>query len=57
MNLEKHLAELRRKHFELEEKISVEQKRPGISELEIKTFKKKKLHIKDKIWKVAKRAS
>ena len=52
MNLEKHLEELRRKHFELEEKISFEQKQPGHSELEIKVFKKKKLYIKDKIKRI-----
>ena len=52
MNLEKHLEELRRKHFELEEKISFEQKQPGFSELEIKMFKKKKLYIKNKKKKI-----
>ena len=41
MNLERHLVELRRKHFELEETINTEQKRPGSSELEIKALKKK----------------
>ena len=55
MNLDKHLEELRRKHFELEEKIVFEQKQPGYSELEIKMFKKKKLCIKDKIKKIVKK--
>ncbi len=55
MNLEKHLEELRRKHFELEEKIIFEQKGLGFSELEIKMFKKKKLHIKDRIKKIVQR--
>lgn len=56
MNLDKHLEELRRKHFELEEKISFEQKQPRYSELEIKMFKKKKLHIKDKIKKIVQKS-
>jgi hypothetical protein len=55
MNLEKHLEELRRKHFELGEKISFEQKGLVLSELEIKMFKKKKLYIKDRIKKIAQR--
>jgi hypothetical protein len=52
---EKHLEQLKRKHFELEEKINFEQKKLSYSESEIKMFKKKKLHIKDKIKKVAER--
>ena len=52
MNLEKHLVELRRKHFELEETINTEQKRLGFSEFEIKKLKKKKLFIKDRINRV-----
>ena len=53
MNLEKHLVELRRKHFELEETINTEQKKLGSSEFEIKRLKKKKLYLKDRISKVA----
>ena len=53
MNLEKHLIELRRKHFEIEETTISEQKRPGFSELEIKRLKKKKLYLKDRISRVA----
>ena len=52
MNLEKHLEELRRKHYELEETISYEQRQVGAPELEIKKLKKKKLHIKDRIREV-----
>jgi hypothetical protein len=52
MNLEKHLEELRRKHYELEETISYEQRQAGSPELEIKKLKKKKLHIKDRIREV-----
>ncbi len=52
MNLESHLLELRRKHFELEETIITELKRPGFSELEVKKLKKEKLYIKDRISKV-----
>ena len=57
MNLEKHLVQLRRKHFELEEIISSEQKRPGFSELELKVLKKKKLYLKDRIIKAAQGAA
>ena len=53
MNLERHLVQLRRKHFELAEIISMEQKRPGVSDLEIKRLKKEKLYLKDRISKVA----
>ena len=53
MNLESHLEELRRKHFQLDEKINFEQKQIQFSELEIKMFKKKKLYIKDQIKKIA----
>ena len=52
MNLERHLVELRRKHVELEEIINTEQKRPGVSDLEIKRLKKEKLYLKDRISKV-----
>ena len=52
MNLQKHLVELRRKHFELEETINTKQKRLGSSEFEIKKLKKKKLFIKDRISRV-----
>ena len=53
MNLENYLEELRRKHFQLDEKINFKQKQPQFSEFEIKMFKKKKLHIKDQIKKIA----
>ena len=53
MNIEQHLIELKRKHYELEETISSKQKRPGFSELELKKLKKKKLYIKDLIMKAA----
>ena len=52
MNLEQHLVVLRRKHFELEETINIQQKQPSFSEIEIKKLKKKKLYIKDRISKV-----
>ena len=55
MNLENYLEELRRKHFELDEKISLEQKQPQFSELKVKMLKKKKLYIKDKIKKIIQR--
>ena len=52
MNLEQHLVVLRRKHFELEETINIQQKQPSFSEIEIKKLKKNKLYIKDRISKV-----
>ena len=52
MNLERHLVELKRKHFELEETINSEQKNPGFSDLKIKRLKKEKLQLKDRICKV-----
>ncbi len=57
MNLERHLVELRRKHIELEEIINTEQKRPGVSDLEIKRLKKEKLYLKDRISKVVQGAA
>ena len=55
MNLENYLEELRRKHFQLDEKINFEQKQPQFAELEIKLFKKQKLCIKDQIKKITSR--
>ena len=55
MNIENYLEELRRKHFQLDEKINFEQKQPHFAELEIKLFKKQKLCIKDQIKKIASR--
>ena len=55
MNIENYLEELRRKHFQLDEKINFEQKQPQFAELEIKLFKKQKLCIKDQIKKIASR--
>ena len=49
MNLEKHLAELKRKHFMLDEAIISEQKRPAACTLEITKLKKQKLFLKQQI--------
>ena len=55
MDLERHLEELKRKHFELDEIIYKEQKQPAFSGMEIRKLKKKKLYIKDRIEKVLQR--
>ena len=55
MNLERHLVELKRKHFELEETINLEQKNPSFSDFKIKKLKKEKLQLKDRISKVEKK--
>ena len=51
MNIEKHLEELRRKHFELKEMIDFEQKRPSVSYIKLTSLKKQKLKLKDRIEK------
>ena len=49
MSLSSHLAELRRKHTELSDKIEETQRHPGSSDLEITELKRQKLHLKDEI--------
>jgi len=51
MNIEKHLEQLRRKHFELQEMIDLEQKRPSVSHIRLTNLKKQKLKLKDRIEK------
>tara|TARA_Y100001934_G_C12056631_1_gene633303 strand:- start:54 stop:299 length:246 start_codon:yes stop_codon:yes gene_type:complete len=51
MNIDKHLEELRRKHFELQEMIDYEQKQPAVSQIKLTTLKKQKLKLKDRIEK------
>ncbi len=49
MSLDSHLAELRKKHQILSEKIENEQRSPGSDDLSIIELKKEKLHLKEEI--------
>ncbi len=49
MSLDSHLAELRKKHQILSEKIETEQRSPGSDDLSITELKKEKLHLKEEI--------
>lgn len=53
MSLSSHLSELRRKHSVLEDKIEVEARSPGSSDLEIKALKREKLRLKEEITKLS----
>lgn len=53
MSLSSHLSELRRKHAVLEDKIEVEARSPGSSDLEIKALKREKLRLKEEITKLS----
>lgn len=52
MSLESHLAELKRKHGELEREIDDAQLHPSVDELDIAQLKRRKLAIKDEIAKL-----
>lgn len=49
MSLSSHIAELRRKHETLSEKVEVAQRSPGVDDLEIADLKKQKLRLKEEI--------
>lgn len=49
MSLESHLAELRRKHVDLEREIDEALLHPSIDDLEIAQLKRRKLAIKDEM--------
>lgn len=49
MSLSSHIAELRRKHETLSEKVEAVQRSPGASDLEIIELKKQKLRLKEEI--------
>ncbi len=51
MSLDSHLAELQRKHREIEQKIEEQLRYPGYDDLEVGALKRQKLAIKDKIEK------
>lgn len=52
MSLESHLAELQRKHGEIEREIDEAMAHPSITDLEIAQLKRRKLAIKDEIYKM-----
>lgn len=52
MSLASHLAELERKHGEIEREIDEAMAHPSVDDLEIVTLKRRKLAIKDEIQKL-----
>ena len=54
MSVDSHLAELERRHEALKREIHEAQSHPGFDELEVAQLKRRKLHIKDEIAKLAK---
>ncbi len=52
MSLESHLAELQRKHGEIEQEIDEAMAHPSASDGEIAELKRRKLAIKDEIHKI-----
>lgn len=49
MSLHAHLQELERKHRALDTKILEEARHPGVSDVDIRTLKKRKLLLKEEI--------
>jgi len=49
MSVSSHLEELKRKHEALSEKVEVEQRSPGSSDLDVAEMKKEKLRLKEEI--------
>ncbi|MCR4268016.1 YdcH family protein [Nitratireductor sp. ZSWI3] len=52
MSLESHLAELKRKHGELERELDDAMLHPSVDELDIAQLKRRKLAIKDEMEKL-----
>ncbi|EKF40491.1 YdcH family protein [Nitratireductor indicus] len=52
MSLESHLAELKRKHGELERELDDAKLHPSVDELDLAELKRRKLAIKDEIEKL-----
>ena len=52
MSLESHLAELQRKHGDIERQIDEAMAHPSVDDLEIAKLKRRKLAIKDQIEKL-----
>ncbi|MFK7944796.1 MAG: YdcH family protein [Paracoccaceae bacterium] len=53
MSVESHLDHLRQKHQGLEAKIREEERRPGADNVQIRSLKREKLHLKDEIEKLS----
>jgi hypothetical protein len=53
MSLASHLAELERKHGDLEKEIDEAMNQPSFDDLEIAKLKRRKLALKDQITKLA----
>lgn len=54
MTVESHLAALERRHLAIDSKISDEERRPAVDDLEILSLKKQKLTLKDEIERLRK---
>ena len=57
MSLESHLAELQRKHGDLQREIDDAMMHPSVDELEISQLKRRKLAIKDEMEKIKDRST
>jgi len=53
MSLQTHLAELRRKHQTLADRVEAAQRSPGIDDLHIARLKKEKLALKQEIYRLS----
>jgi hypothetical protein len=49
MSMESHLAELERRHADLERRIDEQLNHPSVDPLEVANLKRRKLHLKDEI--------
>jgi hypothetical protein len=52
MSLSSHLAELKRRHGDLERELDEAMNHPSVDELDLATLKRRKLAIKDQIRKL-----
>ncbi|WP_099825979.1 YdcH family protein [Oceaniglobus indicus] len=53
MNLSSHVQELRKKHQKLSDQVEAAQRSPATDDLAITELKKKKLHLKQQIERLA----
>lgn len=53
MSLSSHLEELRKKHETLSERVANAQASPGTDDLEITELKKRKLRLKEEIYRLS----
>lgn len=53
MSIESHLEELNKRHSNLEQRIKDEGMYPSQNPLEIAALKRKKLHLKDQIYRLS----